>query len=385
MSKRKPEATSAKSRANSRDCRKALPIRDDKTRLKDLTRCLMALMVAIACAVVACAPENPDAQQGGNGHDSRYSLPDADFAWADYAMKDERWWLSDESRAYADDIVASPQDDGGWKKHVASEDEGPWAHSTLDNGATWSQIRYLAKEYSATGDERYRESCLRGIEYLLDIQYGNGGWPQIAGVDQAYHMCVTFNDQAMTEAMRLMRDVSSKSDEAAFTWVDEELAERAGASFDKALRLTLDLQVRIDGRLSIWCQQYDEETLLPAEARAYEPAALSTWESAEIVKFLQTLPEKSPEVVASIDAALAWFDDTKIVGLRFEEVGDDRLLVQGGPDDRLWARFYDLEDGTPIFGDRDGKTYRDVMEISKERRTGYDWYGTWPQECFEHE
>ena len=58
----------------------------------------------------------------------------------------------------------------------------------------------------------------------------------------------------------------------------------------------------------------------------------------------------------------------------------DGRLVQAGPDDLLWARFYDPETNTPVFGDRDGRVYDDISKVSQERRAGYDWYGTWPLE-----
>ena len=51
--------------------------------------------------------------------------------------------------------------------------EGSWEKSTIDNDATWGQIRLLAKVYNATGTEKYKEGCLKGIDLLMvdqDIQ-----------------------------------------------------------------------------------------------------------------------------------------------------------------------------------------------------------------------
>ena len=45
----------------------------------------------------------------------------------------------------------------------------------------------------------------------------------------------------------------------------------------------------------------------------------------------------------------------------------------------IWARFYEIGANKPIFVDRDGILRYDVSEISKERRTGYAWYGSWPK------
>ena len=49
---------------------------------------------------------------------------------------------------------------------------------TLDNDATHSELRYLANVYAATGRGKYKDGCLRGVEYLLKAQYPSGGWAQ---------------------------------------------------------------------------------------------------------------------------------------------------------------------------------------------------------------
>ena len=44
----------------------------------------------------------------------------------------------------------------------------------------------------------------------------------------------------------------------------------------------------------------------------------------------------------------------------------------------LWARYYDLATGRPIFGDRDRTIHDDVHDLSAERRNGYAWFTTAP-------
>lgn len=74
-----------------------------------------------------------------------------------------------------------------------------------------------------------------------------------------------------------------------------------------------------------------------------------------------------------------------MVGYRTEKIDDpsqltgkDVVLV-ADPNAVLWGRFYDLETGRPFFCDRDGIKKNTLAEIGNERRTGYAWYGTWPQ------
>src|SRR5262249_55015930 len=110
----------------------------------------------------------------------------------------------------------------------------------------------------------------------------------------------------------------------------------------------------------------------------------SSAESAEVMEFLMSIPKPSWDVVGAIDAAAAWFEETKINGVAYRFVGDSgRMLIEapgGGP---LWARYYDIATERPIFGDRD-KTIHDTMnEISKERRNGYAWYRDSPAKALE--
>jgi PelA/Pel-15E family pectate lyase len=47
----------------------------------------------------------------------------------------------------------------------------------------------------------------------------------------------------------------------------------------------------------------------------------------------------------------------------------------------IWARFYDLTEMKPIFGDRDKTIHDDVNDLSAERRNGYSWFGPQPQKA----
>jgi PelA/Pel-15E family pectate lyase len=90
------------------------------------------------------------------------------------------------------------------------------------------------------------------------------------------------------------------------------------------------------------------------------------------------LPQPSTEVKGAVDAGAAWFVAHEVMGYtwtggRGTEGGRHLTAVDGaGP---LWARYYSLTTGKPIFGDRDKTIHDDVSEISLERRNGYAWYG----------
>lgn len=81
--------------------------------------------------------------------------------------------------------------------------------STIDNGATTTEIIYLSRLYNATHDETYKEAAIRGLDYLFEAQYENGGWPQFYPRPKGYYVQITYNDNAMINVMNLLRDVSN--------------------------------------------------------------------------------------------------------------------------------------------------------------------------------
>ena len=306
-----------------------------------------------------------------------------------------------------------PKDDFDYPK------DETWHYiSTLDNDATNTEIHFLAELSAALpgheGDA-YRAAILRGIEYLLHSQYPNGGWPQVWPLEGGYHDAITFNDDAVTESAETLTlaaaGARSTSEPEAmdpamvemmkqagravpeqhaatedFSFVPAEMRARAKSAVAKALECILATQISVpaaDGKgkvLTVWAQQNDPLTLVPVSARNYEMPSLSSGESASVMEYLMSLPKPTAAVVRSVNAAAVWFEASKVMGYGW--VGDRRsperkfAAVEGaGP---LWARYYSLTTGKPIFGDRDKTIHDDVMELSPERRNGYGWYGAAP-------
>jgi PelA/Pel-15E family pectate lyase len=285
-------------------------------------------------------------------------------------------------------ILLHQRDSGGWPKNKDYEakmdreklrQEKGLNDSTFDNGATTSEMRILAKEFRKNGGKKYHEAFHMGLKFCLDAQYENGGWPQYFPKAKGYRAHVTFNDNAMIKVMDLLREVASEDE---FSFVEESLRKRAGESVKKGVACILKCQIRVNGKLTVWCAQHDEETLKPAKARSYELPSFSGNESVGLVRFLMSIKEPSEEVKASVEGAVQWFRDHQITGYRLEKQkgnfpkGYDRELVKNADAEPLWARFYDLEEGLPIYCSRDGVPKRKLEEISYERRNGYSWVGT---------
>ena len=88
--------------------------------------------------------------------------------------------------------------------------------ATLDNKATTSEIAYLARAHRKTGNPAYLAAAGRGVEYLLQAQYANGGWPQYYPDRSSYRHQITLNDDAMVRAIGLLQDIAEGRDDLRF-------------------------------------------------------------------------------------------------------------------------------------------------------------------------
>lgn len=328
--------------------------------------------------------------------------------------KDTGWYASAEALRVADNIVSFQTPAGGWGKNQARDrparqkgqafvigggspftdpdnfdasKDAHWSYvGTIDNDATITEIRFLAKVAAAVAGPlaaTYRASAIRGLEYLLSAQFPNGGWPQVWPLQGGYHDAYTMNDDAIVEVAQLLGRVAQGRD--GFTFLPPALQQRVRDAEQRAIASLLATQVVVGGRKALWAQQYDALTLVPTSARNYEPAALSVSESAGTLDYLMTLPAPSPAMVEAIEGGVATLRVLAIEGKVWRKVGEKegRLLVNEPGAPRIWARYYAIDTLQPVFGDRDKTLHDDVADISLERRNGYAWFGTRPQKTLD--
>ncbi len=304
------------------------------------------------------------------------------------------FFQTEEARRIGDQVLLFQRDTGGWPKNTDmtsklsdSEQEKIQKQksrrndSTIDNGATTTQMIYLARLYQETKDERYRDAFRKAVEYLLSGQYENGGWPQFWPETRGYQFRITFNDDAIVNTLKLFQNMIAQKAPYQGDLTDEALRQRLSESFNKGIECILKTQIKVNGELTVWCQQHDENTFAPAHARAYELPSFCSQESASIVRLLISLPNPNARIKKAIHGAMKWFDTYKLTGLRYERTRDANgkrmaSLVKDPQGEPLWARFYDLERCEPYVCDRDGIPRRHLEEIGEERRNGYSWYGT---------
>ena len=302
----------------------------------------------------------------------------------------------------AENILLYQRKNGGWPKHFQGERKVDYKRvltaedkkelrtgyeagmdATIDNDATTKEIRYLLKSFKITQNEAYRTAATKGIDYLLKAQYANGGWPQFYPDFSSYRSEITYNDDAMINALNVLYDVLHKQND--FEVIDPSYQVKCSTAVAKGIECILKTQLKQKGKLTAWCQQYDAKTLEPAMARKYELVSLTGNESVGVIEFLMRIEHPSKEIIAAVTNAVDWLDKVKIVGYKFinipapsESSGRDRVFVKDSTGGVIWARFYDMDTNEPFFSGRDSQRKKSVAEIENERRIGYAWYGKWP-------
>ena len=290
----------------------------------------------------------------------------------------------------AEMVLLFQNPDGGWPKNVQwnsfetlnDAEEGfkkfPKRKSTIDNSATYPQIRELAAAYTKTNNPNYRDAARRGLEFILREQRPSGGW-RGSDVD-----AITFNDDAMIGVMRLLKEITQE--QSNFRWVKPAERERCQQALARALRVLLDCQIVVDGKKTAWCQQHDHETQKPVKARSYELPSISGVESVKIVRYLMEEEAPSAEIVEAVEGAVAWFRRSAIRGIRIERfdiepvkdgnkvIEHDERVVRDPDAKPVWARFYEIDTNHPFFCNRDGSKVSTLAEVTLERRAGYSWY-----------
>src|SRR5262245_20395007 len=316
--------------------------------------------------------------------------------WDRILQQPANWYGSKEAVQVAENVLRYQRHTGGWPKNIdmarpLSDAERTQLaadqrldDSPIDNDATVTQMRVLARVHAATRDARFGEALAAGINYLLAAQYANGGWPQYFPLRKDYSRHITFNDNAMINVLTLLGEVADGR--TPFDGVDAVVRDRAARAVERGNRVVLQTQIRVNGRLTGWCQQYDAETLAPASARTYEHPSISAMETAAIVGYLMRMPKPDADTIAAVEAAMSWIAIAQINGLRIEQrpdpagpAGFDVVAVPDKGAPPTWARFYDIATNRPIFSGRDSVIKSTLAEIEIERRTGYNWYGTWPR------
>ncbi|MDO6385902.1 pectate lyase [Uliginosibacterium sp. 31-12] len=325
-----------------------------------------------------------------------------------YGDKYEKY-APEQIREIANNVLLYQRLNGGWIENrdptrvlsyaekAQIQEEQKIESASFDNRNVYSQIEYLAAVYGQTGEARYREALLRGLDFTLNNQHKKcGGWPHTVPGEQSYHPYITMADEVTSGVLRTLRKIAAGS--APFAFMPAATRARAGAAVKRGDACVLQLQIVQNGQLAGWAGQYHPDTLLPANGRSFELASIVSQESIEMLRYLMGIDKPTPAQIRAIEGGVKWFERSALKGLKIETVKldqpvkyeyhtatTDRLLVEDPAAPLLWARFYDLKDNSVVLANRDGIRVAKYADIHHERRTGYAWYGQWPAKLLDSE
>lgn len=304
-------------------------------------------------------------------------------------------------RQIADNILLFQKANGGWPKNydmfaVLTEEQKQEVakhknvlNTTFDNGTGYTQVKALAIAYAATKEVKYKNAAIHGLQYILSAQYKNGGWPQYYPLQSNYSSHITYNDGGMEGIVQALKHIADK--EPLYNFIDNQLSIKITKAYKKGIDCILKTQITDNGTLTVWCQQHDEVTLAPAWARKFEPPSICNGESSGVVLFLMSIDHPDQKIINAIQAAVRWFEDSKIYYTRVKTVKadtlvtnyristSDRVAVTDSAAPPVWTRYYELGTHKPLFCNRDSKVVYSLAEVDRERRDGYAWYTYAPQ------
>ena len=307
------------------------------------------------------------------------------------------WYGSAEAISVADTLVSVQKTNGGWMKNdqfhklstseltarqKLSGDNGRNIHSCFDNYATTQEMRFLAKVYQQTHQQRFLDAFKRALDLIFES--GNslkGGWAQywpLSSDKFSYQNYITFNDDLMLNMMRILQDISEQKGDFAGL-VDDATREKCKAQWDKAIECVINCQIDDNGVKAAWCAQHDAADFLPTEGRPHEMPSVSGYESANLLYYLMSINKPSEEIKQSITAAVEWLKSHKykenatVVDYTNAKGEADRHIVEK-QGTNLWGRFIQIggESGKKIYQ----KFYDKLKARGKSRAhhlTGYSY------------
>lgn len=287
---------------------------------------------------------------------------------------DTEWYGSAEAISVADTLLGVQKTNGGWMKNdqyhkltsaelaerkALSGTNGRSAHSCFDNYSTTQEMRFLAKVYNQTKQQRFLDAFKKALNLIFTAGNGmNGGWGQYWPLSEdrySYQNYITFNDDLMTNMLRILQEIyEEKGDFKGL--VDADTRTRCKEQWDKALECVLNCQINDNGVKAGWCAQHDPVDFLPTEGRPHELPSVSGSESATLLSYLMTISKPSAELQRCIIAAVEWFKTHKYKENAAMEnytnskgEADRHIIDQKGSN--LWGRFIQIggESGKAIY------------------------------------
>lgn len=273
------------------------------------------------------------------------------FLKAYEATKDP--FFLDAARDAAEALVYGQLQSGGWTQtiHYAPAKRmgkyrngkgGSWNVSSLDDGQTQAALEFLFQIDRALGfkNKSIHEAAQYGLDALLKAQFPNGAFPQVwtSPVEAKPIVKARYPDYDWRTEGRVMDywNYYTLNDNLAGD-VLETLLTAEAVYKDKRVTRAIEklgdflILAQMPDPQPGWCQQYSYE-MHPIWARKFEPAAITAWESQDVMRTLIRISQHTgnKKYIEPIPRALAYFKKCVL------------------PDGNV-ARYYELKTNKPLY------------------------------------
>ncbi len=290
----------------------------------------------------------------------------------------------DVTTSVADLIVALQNEDGGFQVlpdnyEMSQKETGLGSMkdvSSVYNGATTSELKYLAKYITANKpeDSKYQDAFVKGIKYLLTTQRDNGGWSMNPGSGSGFNDNIEVGNKAMTEVLTLLSDIAILNNQDYVFARKAMNVDEIKSAVEKGNDFIVKSQISNNNKKSGWATQYDKSGSVTM-GHTYERESVSSYTTKDVIDYLMTIHNPSQDIKDAVESAYSWLKDVKIADKEQEVVKDtsmnngfDVYLVDGSG---TWASNYVYDKATdsyrPLYSDVDptraDQKYVNVYEL----------------------
>lgn len=290
----------------------------------------------------------------------------------------------DVTTSVADLIVALQNEDGGFQVlpdnyEMSQKETGLGSMkdvSSVYNGATTSELKYLAKYITANKpeDSKYQDAFVKGIKYLLTTQHDNGGWSMNPGSGSGFNANIEVGNKAMTEVLTLLSDIAILNNQDYVFARKAMNVDEIKSAVEKGNDFIVKSQISNNNKKSGWATQYDKSGNVTM-GHTYERESVSSYTTKDVIDYLMTIHNPSQDIKDVVESAYSWLKDVKIADKEQKVVKDtsmnngfDVYLVDGSG---TWASNYVYDKATdsyrPLYSDVDptraDQKYVNVYEL----------------------
>ena len=290
----------------------------------------------------------------------------------------------DVTTSVADLIVALQNEDGGFQVlpdnyEMSQKETGLGSMkdvSSVYNGATTSELKYLAKYITANKpeDSKYQDAFAKGIKYLLTTQRDNGGWSMNPGSGSGFNANIEVGNKAMTEVLTLLSDIAILNNQDYVFARKAMNVDEIKSAVEKGNDFIVKSQISNNNKKSGWATQYDKSGNVTM-GHTYERESVSSYTTKDVIDYLMTIHNPSQDIKDAVESAYSWLKDVKIADKEQKVVKDtsmnngfDVYLVDGSG---TWASNYVYDKATdsyrPLYSDVDptraDQKYVNVYEL----------------------